>query len=89
METKNKKWNLPYLITIKLFCCFDFYDSYPKHLQIGGNSAGIPQGSVLGTLLLNISCNVKFFVDMSLLTTFQDLDTVASELNHDLEMIRQ
>ena len=58
-----------------------------------------PQGSILGPLFFlvyindlaaEVKCNVKLFADdTSLFTVVEDLDSAASDMNHDLELIRR
>ena len=65
----------------------------------GDISAGMPQGSILGPLFflvyindptVDLKCNVKLFADdTSLFTIVQDPSTAASDMNHDLELIKK
>ena len=65
----------------------------------GDISAGVPQDSILGPLFFlvyindlaaNVKCNVKLFADdTSLFTVVEDPNTAASDMNHDLELIKQ
>ena len=70
--------------------------SYSDYYPI---ESGVPQGSVLGSLLFlvyindlesNIKSNIKFFADDTMLFSIvKDPVTSASNLNHDLDMIYQ
>ena len=65
----------------------------------GGVSAGVAQGSILGPLFFlvyindlatDVKCSVKLFADDTLLfTVVEDINSAASDMNHDLEIINQ
>ena len=65
----------------------------------GGVLAGVQQGSILGPLFFivyiidlatDVKCSVKLFADdTSLFTVVEDINSAASDMNHDLEIINR
>ena len=65
----------------------------------GDISAGVTHGSIIGPLFFlvyindlaaDVKCNLQLFADdTSLFTVVEDLNSAASDMNHDLELIRQ
>ena len=69
-----------------------------KTSEWGSVTAGVPQGSILGPLFFlvcindltdNLKCNVKLFADDTLLFNIvHNPDQAASDMNHDLDIIK-